>query len=84
MAACLDHGIELNRSFVVTVSHGGKPLRGVHVHITGRAEINSLTQADGKVIFNDLSAGDYWLTAEFLGINAAYECFHVSTHNSRL
>jgi hypothetical protein len=83
VAACLNHGIELNRSFVVAVRHDRKPLRGVRVRITGRAAIDGLTQNDGKVNFTGLSPGDYWLTAEFLGISAAYECFHVSMHGGR-
>src|SRR4051812_39401527 len=49
VAACLNHGIESNRSFVVAVRHDGKPLRGVRVRITGRGVIDGLTQNDGKV-----------------------------------
>ena len=30
-----------------------------------------------------LPAGDYWLSAELLGVSAAYTCFHVNSHASR-
>lgn len=29
--------------------------------------------------FADLMPGDYWVTADFLGISAGSQCFHVST-----
>ena len=82
MAGCLDHGNEMNHSLMVCIGHDGKPLAGVRVHITGQAEISGLTEADEKLKFLDLAPGDYWLTANLLGINAAYECFHVNAHSS--
>jgi len=31
MASCLGNGLEMRRDFVVSVTHGGKPLTGVTV-----------------------------------------------------
>lgn len=79
MAGCLGEGIEVEQNFVVAIRHGGKPLAGVTVQIKGNGkEFTVLTTSDGKARIGDLAAGLYWLDAEFLGIGAAYECFHVS------
>lgn len=82
MAACLDHGPEMDRSLAVLVRHGGKPLPGVHVQITGAAQIEHVTGPDGKAVFPELSPGDYWLRADLLGITAGYQCFHVARRGS--
>ncbi|HSZ62849.1 MAG TPA: carboxypeptidase-like regulatory domain-containing protein [Terriglobales bacterium] len=79
MAACLDDGIEMQQNFVVAIAHGGKPLTGVAVQIKGNAkEFTVFTASDGKARITDLPPGVYWLDVEFLGIGAAYRCFHVS------
>jgi hypothetical protein len=79
MAACLDDGIEMQTNFVVAIKHGGKPLTGVAVQIKGNGkEFTVFTTSDGKTRISDLPSGLYWLDAEFLGIGAAYQCFHVS------
>lgn len=84
-----DKGFELRREFVVRITHGGKPLPGVSVRITGSTEqkINELffrlTAADGTVRVADLPPGEYWLNAELLGITAVFHCFHVNSRTSR-
>lgn len=66
------------------ITHQDKPLSGVAVGITGNGTKNELrTGPDGKVYISNLSSGDYWLSAELLGISAAYTCFHVNQHASR-
>jgi len=83
-AGCLGNGIEVRPDFVVRITHQDKPLPGVTVEITGNGTKNELRSgADGRVYVSKLSSGDYWLSAEFLGISAAYTCFHVSPRTSR-
>jgi hypothetical protein len=83
-AGCLNNGIEVRPDFVVRITHQDKPLSGVTVEIIGNGTKNELgSGADGRVYVSKLSSGDYWLSAEFLGISAAYTCFHVSPHASR-
>jgi hypothetical protein len=66
-------------NFVIAITHGRKPLNGVAVQIRGNdKEFTVFTTSDGKARIDDLPAGLYWLDAEFLGIGAAYQCFHVS------
>jgi hypothetical protein len=82
---CNGHGIEVNRNFVVSVKHEGKPLQGVTVKVTdGTAALRFSGETDsmGSLLITTLPPGDYWLDASFLGINAAYYCFHVSEHSS--
>lgn len=81
---CLSDGVEVNQYFAVMVKHGGRPLAGVAVEITGegREQFSGLTSTDGKVQV-DLSPGGYWLKAELLGISAAYECFHINEQSSK-
>jgi hypothetical protein len=89
LVGCLDRGIELRRDFTVRVTHEGKPLPGVTVQITGNSgegnhqSFSGLTNSDGTAHFTNLSAGDYWIQADLLGINAAYECFHINSSASR-
>ncbi len=69
-------------SFAVSVTHAGKPLQGVAVQVTLTGSPNAgvfsgTTGADGIVKVADLPAGDYWISADLLGINAAYHCFYV-------
>lgn len=85
MAACLGHGVEMRRDFAVKIRHEGKPLPGVTVQVTteGSERFSGLTLADGTVHVSGLPPGDYWLNAEFLGIGAGYQCFHISGEPSR-
>ncbi|WP_263383437.1 carboxypeptidase-like regulatory domain-containing protein [Granulicella arctica] len=86
MAACIDHGIELNQSFEVVVAHDGKILQGVTVKVTDAAaklRFSSITPATGSHLVVSLPPGDYWLNADFLGIGAAYQCFHVAARPTR-
>jgi hypothetical protein len=89
LVGCADRGVELRRNFSVAVTHQGKPLLGVIVQIISNSEGGShqsfsrLTSRDGTAHFTNLSPGDYWITADLLGINAAYECFHIGSSESR-
>jgi hypothetical protein len=75
--------MEVKPSFTVGVEHDDKPLAGVLVEITtargdSRMTVFSETTAsDGTVHITSLAPGDYWISADLLGINAAYHCFHV-------
>jgi hypothetical protein len=82
MASCTSDGAEFRNHFFVTVRHHGKPLPGVRIQITGEAQLELTTGSDGKANISDLRPGNYWLRAEFLGIGAAYQCFHVSLPSS--
>ncbi len=83
-ASCLDRGVEMRRDFAVKVTHDGRPLPGVTVQVTsdGSERFSGLTLTDGTVRVTGLPPGDYWLNAEFLGIGAGYQCFHVSDRPS--
>src|SRR5277367_3444046 len=90
LAGCAGDGAEMRRTFVVDVTHGGKPLPGVAVKVRGfggernDSELfSSVTARNGKVIVEDLPPGNYWLYAEFLGISAGSQCFHVASSSSR-
>jgi hypothetical protein len=81
---CANGGIEVRPDFRVSVVNDKRPLSKVRVRVFSYAankEVESfsgLTEADGTVKVSGLSAGEYWLEAERLGIHAAYHCFHVS------
>jgi hypothetical protein len=88
MVGCLYSGVELRRDFVVRVTHADKPLLGVDVEVTSNSEkavlqFTGKTGADGSIKIARLQAGDYWVKAEFLGITAGVQCFHVSQVASR-
>ena len=84
MAGCLGHGVEMRQNFVVLVTHAGKPLSGVSVHISGNGKQFTLfTASEGEVSVADLASGDYWLDVQLLGISAAYQCFHVADRPTR-
>ncbi len=83
-AGCPGNGTEVRPDFAVRITHQDKPLSGVTVEITGNGTKNELRSgADGRIYISKLSPGDYWLSAELLGISAAYTCFHVSPHASK-
>jgi hypothetical protein len=85
LAACFDRGIETERNFAVTIKHQGKPLQGVSIKVTApdsTIKFSGVTTSKGLVDVAGLVPGDYWLDASFLGINAAYFCFHVSKQPS--
>ncbi|HYD16528.1 MAG TPA: hypothetical protein VEB03_00830 [Candidatus Nanoarchaeia archaeon] len=81
--------MELRRSFAVKVNHDDKPLAGVVVVITSRRQdhpvevVREFTASHGATEIRDLRPGDYWFTAEYLGISAASFCFHVDESPSR-
>lgn len=86
---CSDRGVELRSDFSVKVKFQGRPLPGVSIEVKG-ADVSAqqshseLTGPDGLARFADMPPGNYWMKAEFLGIAARYECFHInSTPSSR-
>ena len=86
LAGCIDHGIEFNQTFEVAITHEGRVLQGVTVKVTDAADklrFLSVTPAKGSHLLVSLPPGDYWLNASFLGIGAAYQCFHVAAMPSR-
>jgi hypothetical protein len=90
MASCAGDGVELRRTFVVDIKHGGKPLPGVTIEVRGFGGEKSdsklfsrVTASDGKVLIGKLPPGNYWLYAEFLGISAGSQCFHIASSTSR-
>jgi hypothetical protein len=84
LASCANRGIEVRRDFTIRITHAKKPLPGVTVQVTsqGSQRFSGITLTDGAVHVIGLAPGDYWLNAEFLGIGAAYECFHISDQPS--
>jgi hypothetical protein len=83
--ACVDHGIEVRRDFVVVVKHQGRPLQGASVKVTDYAaavRFSGVTASDGAIHIAGLPPGDYWMDASLLGVNAAYHCFHVAEKTS--
>jgi hypothetical protein len=79
----------MRHDFAVKVSHADRPLPGVTVEITGPQDTSDakkfavMTDKDGIARVSDLPPGNYWLNAEYLGIGAAYRCFHVNEKASR-
>jgi hypothetical protein len=81
LVSCIDRGIEVRRDFSVLVKHDGKPLKGVKVEIKtnlGSIISTGTTDSAGRATVTTLSPGEYWLSADLLGIGAAYHCFHVA------
>lgn len=84
MAGCLNGGREARKNLVVAIKYEGRPLAGVSVHVVSKGveRFSGLTDADGIVHLSGLEPGEYWINAEFLGIGAAYDCFHVNGQSS--
>lgn len=89
-AGCIGYGIEMRRDFVVKVTHDGKPLAGVSVLVTtfggeenGHESFSGISVSDGTVRVTGLAAGAYWLDAEFFGVAAGMQCFHIANRASR-
>jgi hypothetical protein len=89
MAGCLGRGIEIRRDFAVRIHHADKPLAGARIEITGpegasgEKKFTVMTDRNGIARITNLAPGDYWLNADYLGIGAAYHCFHVNERPSR-
>jgi hypothetical protein len=86
VAGCLGDGVEMHSKFTVAITHQGKPLPGVSIEIRGFGGekydsklFSGLTASDGKANVGALPPGLYWLDAEYLGIFAGSQCFHVAT-----
>lgn len=84
LAGCPGNGIEVRPDFIVLITYQDKPLSAVTVEITGNGAKSELrTGEDGRISISKLSSGNYWLSAQFLGISAVHTCFHVSVRPSR-
>jgi hypothetical protein len=87
--ACIASGPEFHSEFVVVLRHDGKSLPGAGVTITSYTEgiistrFSAKTASNGSVRVSGLPPGEYWLQADFLGITAAYHCFHLAQTTSR-
>jgi Carboxypeptidase regulatory-like domain len=88
-ASCLGDGVETRRTFVVAITHGGRPLPGVVVEVRefggeshNKQLFSSVAAHNGKVTVGELPPGNYWLNSEFLGISAGSQCFHVAPSSS--
>jgi hypothetical protein len=84
-SGCIGGGARVSSSFRVSVTHGDKPLLGVHVEITkprresGEDEVvvfSGTTATDGTIKVK-LPTGEYRLGVQYLGISVEYECFHI-------
>ena len=80
---CAGDGMEVNRDFTVLVRHQDKGLPNVQVEVSGPGGArSSVTGPDGSLRFAKLAPGTYWLKADYLGIGAAWHCFHVAARSS--
>jgi hypothetical protein len=89
--SCVDHGVEVAPRFTVTVKHDNTPLAGVTIEVTSTPNdgnsirvFSGVTASDGTVHVSNFAPGDYWITADLFGINAAYHCFHIEEKPSRI
>jgi hypothetical protein len=79
----------MRSDFTVKIRHADKPLLGATVEIRGPQDTSSAkeftvkTDKNGIARIDNLAPGDYWLSAEYLDIGAAYHCFHVNDRPSR-
>ncbi|QOY87435.1 MSCRAMM family protein [Paludibaculum fermentans] len=80
LVACIDGGPAFSSSFTVQLKYERKPLRGGTVRIMSNGDLrfSGATDADGTLRVSKLAPGEYWMEVEFLGINAAYHCFHIA------
>jgi hypothetical protein len=77
----------MRREFTVKLTHNGQPLAGALVDVVNQAgnekQFSDVTGPDGTVYVTNLPAGGFWLNAEYFGVPAAYQCFHIADHPSR-
>ncbi len=73
--------------FAVKLTHDGHPLAGVLIDVITQAgngkQFSDVTGSDGTVYVTNLPAGEFWLNAEYFGVSAAHQCFHIENHPSR-
>ena len=85
-AACVGGGGEMQPNFTVKMSHDGTPLAGAVVDVVTQPRneklFSGVTGQDGRVSVTNLPAGEFWLNAEYLGVSAANQCFHVEKRPS--
>jgi hypothetical protein len=77
-------GSELAPSFTVALHREGRPLAGAKITLAGKGKEHVVeTGPDGTFRFSGLASGDYSLSAQYLGLSVAWQCFHVRTKPSR-
>ena len=75
---CLGNGTELSKNFAVIIVFGEQPISGATVEIHGNGRgFSQETDNDGIARIRNLKPGLYWIKAEVLGTEVAYQCFHV-------
>ena len=85
MTSCLNHGFEPRSSFRVTVKHGKLPLSRAVVYVSGMGkDFTVFTDAKGRVMVQNLSAGDYWIDVEFLAVSAPLVSTWLGVPHTRL
>ena len=76
--------------FVIKIAHHGRALAGVTIDISIRSfqpdgeeisathKLSTLTGENGVALVHGLPPGEYFLSADYLGTGAAWDCFHVA------
>ncbi len=87
VAMCGGGGIEIVPDATIKVIHQGRPLAGASITISrsgpdDKTVFTGKTDVNGSLNMSRLTPGEYWLNVEFLGISAAYHCFHVRSRPS--
>ncbi|MEO8658263.1 MAG: carboxypeptidase-like regulatory domain-containing protein [Bryobacteraceae bacterium] len=87
VAMCLGGGVEFRPEVAIKVIHAQHSRPGVSVTIIrsggdGATLFSGTTGPNGDVLVPRLEPGEYWMNVEFLGISAAYHCFHVARRPS--
>ncbi len=89
---CDDTAPRMHRSFTVRVTADQTPLSGVRVEVktfyqkAGKEDkvlFKGTTGADGSMRVPKLKSGHYILSAAYLGLPVAYDCFRVGGHSGR-
>src|SRR6266436_2556081 len=89
VSACMPSQSELRPNLVVKISHDNRPLaRGTVKLVSNDGTrivelLSKETDDGGSVHISELPPGDYWLSADLLGISAGTRCFHVAPTSSR-
>ena len=82
---CLGGGVEVKSNFAVSATYREKAMPGVRVQIRVISEKNAevwfsgTTDGHGLVHINNLPAGEYRVSTDFLGVSAGDRCFQVLT-----
>lgn len=76
-------GPEMASSFTVALHREGRPLVGAKITLAGEGKEHVVeTGPDGTFRFSGLASGDYRLSAQYLGLSVAWQCFHIRDNPS--